>query len=230
LKTWLLRRTDFRPTASPISYRFWTGFCAAMSQSIGESRRPAGPGRRVGDKATTAGTRLLNRRAQRKRRPMGNAELRPDEARGPVAELVRRPGSFVASRPYCPRGGRQVGRVTPCAPFGELTVIHGAHGVTRPTKKVSNLLCHKISSTGQVHSTGPGKRPGGVGHFEFLIVHGSDPCPSVFIRGEDDFSMSACQLSSARGIALLFHRAAFHLLISIFCFLLSVFPNENSLL
>ena len=28
----------------------------------------------------------------------------------------------------------RVGRVTPCAPFGELTTLFGAHGVTRPTR------------------------------------------------------------------------------------------------
>jgi len=35
-----------------------------------------------------------------------------------------------------------VGRVTPCAPFGEAIPAGGAHGVTRPTKLVWKFLGH----------------------------------------------------------------------------------------
>src|SRR5437773_2103970 len=41
--------------------------------------------------------------------------------------LVRRQKSFD------PSSTRQVGRVTPCAPFGAPVPVCGAHGVTRPT-------------------------------------------------------------------------------------------------
>src|SRR6266699_7010979 len=37
-----------------------------------------------------------------------------------------------------------VGRVTPCAPFGELSADRGAHGVTRPTRALhdaTKLIC-----------------------------------------------------------------------------------------
>src|SRR5438046_9293806 len=43
-----------------------------------------------------------------------------------------------------------VGRVTPCAPFGELAADRGAHGVTRPTRAlhdVTKLICRSTSAS-----------------------------------------------------------------------------------
>ena len=35
---------------------------------------------------------------------------------------------------------KRVGRVTPCAPFGKLTPVRGAHGVTRPTMRIPDSV------------------------------------------------------------------------------------------
>src|SRR5260370_36546650 len=56
-----------------------------------------------------------------------------------------------------------VGRVTPCAGFGKLSVDRGAHGVTRPTRAlhdVTKLICRGTGTTAECRSTVEGGQAG----------------------------------------------------------------------